>query len=339
MTKQQDPIETIGEASDVELIIGTYEDYVIGYQLETIDIKPKKKLKSNGGDKVESAKKNYSLEQSFAVRAHSGSVRCLCTNENGTLALSAGFDEMINLFGLKKRKLLQTSEAAVNCTVFAGKSHLICGSEDGNIYIYECKASSMAQVKTLKGHKEAVTSLSVHPSNKILLSLSKDKTIRTWNLIKGRSAYVTNIRSHAHLVCWSKTGDEFMIAANNEIYLYNNSGYLEHSIKLEKRVNSVEFISDNIFVVATDSGKLEFFDLKEGKSLMTFGAHESRIKCIRFLRRNDDEEVLFATASSDGIIKLWSTTKPGKDEPQSLAEVDTGARLTCMTSAIREEGA
>lgn len=344
---------------EAEIIVGTYDDYVVGYRLETIVSQranngtgPKRKqLKTtNSGD----AKSNtngqdnvrHCLEHTFAVRSHSGSVRCLAASADGSLVFSAGHDEMINLFNLKRRKLLQTLEGAINCAIFVGSSHLLCGSEDGNVYIYECKASNVKLVKTLKGHKAAVVSLDAHPSGKVLLSLSKDNTMRTWNLIKGRSAYTTNIKSQAHLVKWSSTGDEFLLAANNEICLFNSeSGSLERSIKLEKRINSIEFITDHVFIVTTDSCRLEFFDLKTGESLMKFDAHETRIKSVKCCCSIDHQsdqsttEIMLATASSDGQMKLWSVTiGAGLSEPRELASTDLGARLTCMVVAVRSGG-
>lgn len=325
----------MAEEGEAEILIGTYEDYVIGYTIvDPTGSSTRKKQKLANGD--QNGTKEYPrllFDQSFAVRAHSGSVRCLASNSDGSLVFSAGFDEVINLFSLKKRKLIQNLENSINCAVFASNKHLICGSEDGNIYIYECKGSTFELVKTLMGHKMAITSLSAHPSGKVLLSISKDNNMRTWNLIKGRCSYVNNIKSQAHLVAWSRTGNEFMIAANNEVYLYNNLGILEHNIKLDKRINSIEFITDEIFIVATDSGKLELIDLKEGVSLVKYEAHEARIKSVKYLSESDST-VRFATASSDGTVKLWSTNRTGKMQPKELASVDTGARLICMTTAI-----
>ena len=35
----------------------------------------------------------------------------------------------------------------------------------------------------------------VHPSGKMALSVSKDRTLRTWNLMTAKCAYVTNIKA------------------------------------------------------------------------------------------------------------------------------------------------
>ena len=48
-----------------------------------------------------------------------------------------------------------------------------------------------------------MTGLAVHPSGKLALSVSKDKSLRTWNLIKGRKAYITNIKTGVYLYLFS----------------------------------------------------------------------------------------------------------------------------------------
>lgn len=352
---------------DLELIVGTYEDYVVGYQVEQIATKSTttsngtpatKKRKKNdplpteNGSSNEVGKSSLDLEQSFAVRGHSGSVRCLAASSNGSLVFSSGYDEMMNLFNLKKRKLLHTLEGAVECATFVESSHLICGYDDGNIRIFECKNSSLILAKTLKGHKAAVTSIDCHPSGKVLLSISKDRTMRTWNLIKGRCAYVTQLKNDSHLIRWSRTGEEFLIAANNEIYLSNSAGNLRRSIKLEKRVNCIEFITEAIFAVAIDSGKLEFFDLRQDEcpSIFQLEAHSTRIKsikCLSGLPKNSDhdkdsrrtlrDDTRFATAASDGSMKIWSVTElsDSLDNCKELVSVDIGVRITCMIASTR----
>ena len=39
----------------------------------------------------------------------------------------------------------------------------------------------------------AVTLMSIHPNGKLALTVGTDATLRTWNLVKGRQAYATNL--------------------------------------------------------------------------------------------------------------------------------------------------
>ena len=39
-----------------------------------------------------------------------------------------------------------------------------------------------------------VYDFAIHPTGKMALSVSKDKTMKTWNLMTGRCAYTTNIK-------------------------------------------------------------------------------------------------------------------------------------------------
>lgn len=297
---------------EIELIVGTYEDYIVGYEHH-----------------------KSSLNHRFALRAHSGSVRCIVCSPNGVLILSAGHDDMLNILNMKKRKLMCSFEGSINCATFVGNSHVVCGSEDGNIYIYECK-KDVVLAKTLKGHKGPVVSLTAHPSSKLLLSVSKDGTMRTWNLIKGRSAFVTRLKNESHIVKWSRSGNEFIIASDKELNLYNNKGKHEQTVKLEKRINQIEFQNDHTVIIATDSGIIDFYNLKENhlSPSRKFTAHESRVKSIKCLGTGSKSRL--ATASSDGKLKLWTLPDKSLSQPKLLSEVNTGARLTCMSARINK---
>lgn len=282
-----------------EVLLGTYEDFIVGYRVLEIRGKSSKSSKNEQLINLKNDNLLYSFDQSFAVRCHSGSVKCLATNSKGTLAVTSGNDEMINLLSLKKRKLLHTIEVAANCATFALDSHIIFGSQDGNIYIYEYQNSSIELAKILGGHKGPVTSLSVHPSGKILLSLSSDGTMRTWNLIKGRPAYTTNFKTQAHLVSWSKSGDKFVILDKSDVYCFELSGKLKHKFSSEKRINSVDFVNENTLILASDSGYVEFIDLDKNVSLLKHQAHDTRIKSVKVLN-NVTNKPKMENAGSDG---------------------------------------
>ena len=69
---------------------------------------------------------------------------------------------------------------------FPSRSHLISASEDGTLCVF--RARDWAVLRSLKGHKGRVNSVSVHPSGKVALSVGKDRTLYMWDLMRGRRA-------------------------------------------------------------------------------------------------------------------------------------------------------
>lgn len=135
----------------------------------------------------------------------------MAVSPTGILA-SGSTDETIRLFNLRKHvelgclmhhkgqikalnvdlKLLSSPSGTITALEYHGKSHMFSGSEDGTIGLWE--TNRWECLKTLKGHKSSVDSISVHPSGSLLLSIGKDRTLRTWNLITGRSAYISTLK-------------------------------------------------------------------------------------------------------------------------------------------------
>ncbi|XP_026681116.1 p21-activated protein kinase-interacting protein 1-like [Diaphorina citri] len=162
-----------------EILIGTYEEFVLGYQL----------IKS------EDEENKYTLTQTFVTHSHTASVRSVAATSK--LAASSGADETVVLYDMVKRKqsgALMQHEGTITCLKFTPEgSHLISCSDDGSIAIFRVGSWQLEKLFK-KAHKgTAVNHISIHPSGKLALSVGKDKTLRTWNLVKGRSAYITNL--------------------------------------------------------------------------------------------------------------------------------------------------
>lgn len=47
----------------------------------------------------------------------------------------------------------------------------------------------------------------------------------------------------------------------------------------------------------------------------------------------DDDPYLVASASSDGLIRLWDVRMAVKEKPNPLAEANTKSRLTCLAGS------
>lgn len=61
------------------------------------------------------------------------------------------------------------------------------------------------------------------------------------------------------------------------------------------------------------------------------------MKGIVVLTRNDgdgaEDPYLVASASSDGVIRVWDVRMATKEKPVPLAETKTNSRLTCLAGS------
>ncbi|XP_006109594.2 p21-activated protein kinase-interacting protein 1-like, partial [Myotis lucifugus] len=176
------------------------------------------------------------------------------------------------------------STGTITCLKFHGNRHLISGAEDGLICVWDAKKWEC--LKSIKAHKGHVTFLSIHPSGKLALSVGTDKTLRTWNLVEGRSAFIKNIKQNAHIVEWSPRGEKYVVVILNKIDVYHlDTAAVSGTITNEKRVSSVTFLSESVLAVAGDEEVVRFFDTDSLMCLCEFKAHENRYFFNQFIVR------------------------------------------------------
>ena len=88
--------------------------------------------------------------------------------------------------------------------------------------------------KTLYKHSAGVTALALHPSGKLAFSAAKDKKMITWNLVKARPAFISNIKGIAEMIVVSPDGTRYAVGLHRKIDIYSieNAG-IEYSIDLK----------------------------------------------------------------------------------------------------------
>lgn len=310
-------------AAVLELVAGSYEQVVCGYRVKTDD-------------------KGWCAEADFTHHSHTASISAVASSER--FVVTGSKDETIQLYDLKKRVehgALLHHDGTITCLEFYGSSHLLSGAEDGLICVWSTKKWEC--LKSIKAHKGHVTSLSVHPSGKLALSVGTDKTLRTWNLINGRSAFIKNIKQNAHIVRWSPDGDRYVVVINDKVDIYDTqTASVTGTMTNPKRISSVKFINNSVLVVAGDDETVRLCDIAKQEWVCEFKAHETRVKAVDSFDW-DDHSVL-VTASNDGFIKMWKLQLKEKlESPTLLGEVNTSARLTCLavwkpTSLKNKEG-
>ncbi|XP_068605161.1 p21-activated protein kinase-interacting protein 1-like [Brachionichthys hirsutus] len=297
-------------AAVLELVAGSYEQITFGYRVNTDEAK-------------------WTAQPNFTHHAHTASISAVAASERFTVTGSR--DETIHLYDMKRRTehgALLHHDGSITCLEFYGSSHLLSGGDDGLMCVWSTKKWEC--LKSIKAHQGSVTSLSVHPSGKLALTVGTDKTLRTWNLINGRSAFIKNIKQNAHIIRWSPDGDKYVAVVNNRVDVYDlESASVTGTITNPTRISSLAFLNNAVLAVAADDDLVRIHDLGRDKCLCEFKAHETRVKALdSFIM---DDYCVMVTASNDGFIKMWKLyMKEELESPTLLGEVNTSARLTCL---------
>jgi protein MAK11 len=297
----------------LEIIVGSYEEFLLGYNLTK-------------------KKKTYQLVQTFTNHSHCASIRSVAVTSK--YLASGSSDETIKLFNLKRRSeiggLIEHS-GTVNSLQFWKNSHLFSAGDDGKLCLFKTKGWEC--MRTLLGHKESITSLAVHPSGKLALTVSKDKHLRTWNLIKGRSAFITNLKTVAELVLWSPDGSLYAIASGNNVTVYKvETAGVINVIDFGKKVLAVSFVDNNRIAIGGEGENIEIHRADIRSVQCFFKAHSNRVKGLQCVKSLDEENcVWLVSASSDGFIKIWNLHLEKLDEtPELVTQVNTTCRITCL---------
>ncbi|KAF2354119.1 WD40 repeat [Trinorchestia longiramus] len=301
-----------------EIIVGTNEEYMIAFNI---------KYAKDG---------RFTLNSAFANHSHCSGIRKLVVC--GPHIISGGVDEMVHVFNLKKRNkigVIGEHEGTITDLQQHKQKFVFSASEDGKICIFregkwECE-------KKLLGHKGAINSLAIHPSGRLAISVGADRTLHTWDLIKGRKAYVSHLSDAGSLVKWSPSGSQYVVVVDSRVDLHLvQSATVGYSHDFFVRINDIAFLKDNVILLALENGKVAVHDIEEGCTLQQWEAHSNRVRAMDLMpvaAHNEDQHLkhYLVTGSSDGWIKVWSLQEDDLKEPaECVSAKNTQCRITCL---------
>ncbi|CCM02642.1 uncharacterized protein FIBRA_04746 [Fibroporia radiculosa] len=329
-----------------KIVAGSYEKLLYGLEASS---------------SVEGLSYKFSLKPVFIFPAHLSSVRAIAASPQGGKWLATGSgDEIIKVWDLRRRKEiggLMQHEGSITHLEFPSRSHLLSASEDGTICLFH--ARDWAVLRVLKGHKGRVNSLAVHPSGKVALSVGKDKTLRMWDLMRGKGSASTKLGKEAEVVRWSIDGSLFVVLSQSTMDIYSIDMTLLHSITHPSRLHDVRFCrrvvgNGEVLLVAAEDKKVSVYDVSSDKTVIPniiaeMIGHTNRVKAVEVLSVSlptaytiRSWTTLVSTISSDGRVRLYDmasvpVSTEGKIQLDAIAEYDTkGSRLTCLTMADGE---
>jgi len=329
---------------DHVIVIGTYEEFVLGYQLA-----PKIKKKSE-----------CELSISFTCRGHSGPVRCVAAGSK--YCISGGSDEVCKIYNMAEKNehgTLMHHDGTITCAAIHETTHVLTASDDHSLAIV--RTGNWQVEKTLYKHQAGIVAMAVHPSGKLAFTAGKDKKLITWNLVKARPAFITNLKGIAEFIVVSPDGLRYAVGIHRRVDIYSiESAGVEYTIELKGRPNCLVFLDNDTVVLGGEDPDLQMHSLIEKVLIKRWAAHETRVRCLCVLppnkaaeevKEDDDREVLDADggkiasekeaddgggkfvvsgSSSDNMIKVWKVTTESNTEVELAGSIDTNCRVTCM---------
>jgi len=298
--------------ADYEIVVGTYEEFVLGYKIVP-------ELKN-----VEKCE----LVPSFTAKSHCGPVRSVCSGSK--YVISGGSDEICKIFDMTKRAehgTLMHHEGTVSClATHSATSHLLTASDDNSIAVV--RMGSWQVEKTLYKHTAGITAMALHPTGKLAFTAGKDKKMITWNLVKARPAFITNIKGIAEFITVSPDGSRYAVGVHRRVDIYSiDTAGIEYTIDIKARPNCLVFLNNDTVVVGGESSSAQIHSLIEKKLLRSWEVHTTRVRCMFML----GERMLVTASSSDSMIKIWKVSTNVEEEIECIGSVDTTCRVTCMS--------
>ncbi|ELU43408.1 PAK1IP1 protein [Rhizoctonia solani AG-1 IA] len=306
--------------STFKIVVGTYEKLLYGLE-GRIEDAPK------SGD-LSGRELAINLKPVFIFPAHVACVRAVAASPQGGKWLATGStDEIVKVWDLRRRKevggLIQ-HQGSITRLSFPSRSHLLSASEDGTLSLFSTR--DWALLRTLKGHKGKVNDVSMHPSGKLALSVGKDRTLRMWDMMRGKGSASTKLGKDDEPL-----REFLLVAAEDKFVTVYQIGHEEQSIKIIAKFggHSSRYVQVEIDPFAISHWWLYSVKALDILPLVNSGSKHQKV-------------TLMSTASSDGKILVYNlsqvpTCSKETDtvpELKPMASYDTkGSRLVCLTMA------
>ncbi|KAF6164425.1 hypothetical protein GIB67_025251 [Kingdonia uniflora] len=303
----------------MNLVAGSYEKFIWGFKVKTGE--------------------TPTLKTIFSYPSHLSTIRCVSVS--GPVAVSGGTDDAIKIYDLNNSSeigSLMDYAGTVNTLCFYNPSslsyprNLLSGFDDGTVHIYE--VDPFVLLKTVKIHKKGVNDLGIHPSGKLALTVGRDSCLAMLNLVRGRRSFCCRLDKEASIVKYNSEGDKFFMVKEEKVSVHDSEDAKSvFEMESQKRVLCIAPTSNGLLFTGGEDRNVTAWDTASGNVAFSIGdAHSARVKGIVVLKNKNDgsDSHLLATASSDGVIRVWDRRNMGEEKPNPLTEVNTKSRLTCL---------
>jgi WD40 repeat protein len=208
-------------------------------------------------------------------------------------------------------KLLDGHKAQMEAVAFSSDgSWVATAGWDNEVRLYKLDSLNFGVfTRSFGGHRGAITTLAIQPSNKHLVSGSRDNTFNIYDLQTGKIVFTgrDNLAAITR-VMFDPSGRYLMTSSlDKTIRVYDMdslSNYRKKPVVMtySRPVNDFALSPAKFkFMVASDASVVEQVGMN-GKSSRAFAGHSAKVNCIAM----SNDMKWMATGSDDKMIRLWN---------------------------------
>lgn len=280
-----------------------------------------------------------------------------CTRAKRPLhVLAAGEDRSVALLnyetGHVMRRWMHAHQDDVNCiTTPTSNGFFATASRDKVVKVWDF--ISDGSVTELQGHTLNVTSADMSPDGALIVSGSKDNTVRLWDVEKSEELYCGDLKLNVvHFVkfmpsmqCVAQGGEDLAVRLW-DIRTQNS----HRDLQLAKTIEGMDYypvccetVPDNANLLLTGHNGVNEcgsyvaeWDIRTGKRLATYQGHKATVSNVKMVTPRVYGAGSFFTASDDGTFGVWN-----RDDGEHKGEVNLAVehqfrfpegRVTCFTA-------
>ncbi|KAJ9302280.1 hypothetical protein DTO271G3_1146 [Paecilomyces variotii] len=250
------------------------------------------------------------------LEAHDDGILTVAFSPNGKLVASA-CQQFIKLWDATSGLIQQTfkiyddPENGVSRVAFSPDGRLVALASKKVIKLWDTTSGLIQQ--TFQGHDDLVTAVAFSPNGKLVISASDkiiafDKTINIWDVSSGFIQQTLEVYDDERMFGVAMSPDGKLVAATTPDYIKlwdASSGLIQHTIGCHNiTMRGLSFSQDSKLVAVGSFKTVQLRDVTSGLIWQNLEGHNASVTTLAF----SHDGKFIASASNDGIIKLWDAT-------------------------------
>jgi WD40 repeat protein/transcriptional regulator with XRE-family HTH domain len=235
-----------------------------------------------------------------------GSVYSIAFDSKGEYIAAGNFNGEIQVWRTIDRQRIFKFKGHMSCVwglVFHPHKDILVSSSDQVIKLWDIDAGQ--SIRTLFGHTDWVTAISISSDGDVLASGSDDQTIRLWNMSTGKCFRI--LREHTNHVTALAFGPDTSSLASGSydqtVRLWDCDGRCLRTLdSCSSWIWSLDFSPEGSLLVAgSEEGLIYLWDTDTGQVLQILEGHNGAVRCVTF----DSTGEKIASSGIDQTVKIW----------------------------------